>query len=370
MSLFLFITTCVSILVLFFGYVSDEFTEINLAVRLGWGGICFLFLMFFFCFVRLLFGIAKKQLGKIMKRRPRAAAGKAGGSDSFDPRRRVFIKRSLDLGVIVASGALTVQGALAGARAPDVITVRAPIRGLPESLRDFRVVQISDIHANIAIKREWVQAVVDRVNSLSPDLIALTGDMVDDTVENLRDIVAPFSQLSAEYGCYYVTGNHEYFVRNVGDVNTWLEEVERLGFTALLNDHRLLRKGESRLLVAGVTDYTAHYRHPAHASDPGAAIQGAPDSDVKILLAHQPKSIYKAAESGFDLQLSGHTHGGQFFPGQLIMGLAQPYVSGLHTHESTLIYVNRATGYGGPPLRLGAPSEITLLKLGEEEVSG
>ncbi len=378
MGIFLFITVSVSMLVVGFGYFSDGFTEINVFVRLGWAGLFFSVLVLCFSFIRVTIGAAFISLKKVTSRLVRAVTQNERGSDAFDADRRVLLKRSLDMGIVVASGGLAYRGALEGLHAPEVIRARATFKDLPESLVGFRIVQISDIHANIAMKREWIQAVVDRVNALSPDLIAFTGDFVDDTVPNLRDTVAPLSDLSARFGRYYVTGNHDY-VRAYGGVDAWLEELVRLGFTPLLNEHRLLRKGAGGLVVAGVTDYSTIYRtpahvagpggsilhkHPEHPSDPRAAIQGAPDSDVKILLAHQPKSIHKAAEVGFDLQLSGHTHGGQFFPGQIVQGLFQPYVSGLHMYKKTRIYVNRATGYWGPPLRLGVPSEITLLTLG------
>jgi hypothetical protein len=160
-------------------------------------------------------------------------------------------------------------------------------------------------------------------------------------------------------GNYFVTGNHEYY----SGVIEWIEEVRRLGFTVLINEHRIITSGKSKMLLAGVTDYRESRILTDHRSDPQKALNAAAKTDIKILLAHQPKSIFDAARAGYDLQISGHTHGGQFFPWNLVVGLTQPYVSGLHQHADTQIYVSRGTGYWGPPVRVGSPSEITLIKL-------
>jgi predicted MPP superfamily phosphohydrolase len=187
-------------------------------------------------------------------------------------------------------------------------------------------------------------------------LIALTGDVADGFPPALRHDVAPLAALHAPLGKYFVTGNHEYY----WDAASWVRELEHLGFSALVNAHRLLRRGAARLLLAGVTDLSASGQVVGHASDPAAAVAGAPESDVRVLLAHQPKSAFAAHAVGFDLQLSGHTHGGQYFPFNLLVRLFQPFVAGLHRLEAMWLYVSRGTGYWGPPLRLGAPGEITL----------
>jgi hypothetical protein len=160
-------------------------------------------------------------------------------------------------------------------------------------------------------------------------------------------------------GNYFVTGNHEYY----SGVMEWIEQIRRLGFSVLINEHRIITREKRKMLLAGVTDYREGRMLPGHQSDPHKAMKAAPKTDVKILLAHQPKNIFDAARAGYDLQISGHTHGGQFFPWNLLVGFSQPYVSGLHTHQNTRIYVSRGTGYWGPPLRVGSPSEITLIKL-------
>ena len=253
--------------------------------------------------------------------------------------------------ILGLAAGLTLVGMLQ-ARRPRIVHVTVPIRDLPGDLRGFRIAQLSDLHVGPTIRRRFVESVVQRTNQLAPDLVALTGDVADGLVPDLREHVAPLGGLSAPHGTFFVTGNHEYF----WDVRGWTLELARLGVNVLQNEHRLVVRGNGRLLVAGVTDLSA-------ASDPAGALAGAPESDVRVLLAHQPKSAYAARDAGFDLQLSGHTHGGQYFPFNLLVRLFQPFVAGLHRLERMWLYVSRGTGYWGPPLRLLAPSEITLIEL-------
>jgi len=156
-----------------------------------------------------------------------------------------------------------------------------------------------------------------------------------------------------------VTGNHEYY----SGADAWVKEAGRLGFDVLMNEHRIVRRGEASIVLAGITDYSGEQFSPVHRSDPVAAFAGSPEKTARVLLAHQPRSVEAAGRVGFDLQLSGHTHGGQFFPWNLLATLNQPYIKGLHRHGRGWIYVNRGTAYWGPPLRLGVPPEITLLIL-------
>jgi predicted MPP superfamily phosphohydrolase len=259
--------------------------------------------------------------------------------------------RQIALAILGGAAALTVVG-LVQARYPRVVRVAVPIRDLPPDLAGLRIVQLSDLHIGPTIRRRFVASVVDVANGLAPDLVAVTGDVADGFVPELREHVAPLAGLRAPLGTYFVTGNHEYY----WDPRGWTRELERLGISVLSNEHRLLTRGNGRLLLAGVTDLSA-------ASDPRAAMSGAPDSDVRVLLAHQPRSAYAARDAGFDLQLSGHTHGGQYFPFNLLVRLFQPFVAGLHRLERMWLYVSRGTGYWGPPLRFGAPPEITLIEL-------
>ncbi len=186
--------------------------------------------------------------------------------------------------------------------------------------------------------------------------MAITGDLVDGTVPDLAGDVEPLRRLASRHGAYFVTGNHEYY----SGVGPWLIELERIGLRVLQNQHVVIERGGAKLVLAGVPDYNAAHFDRSHRSDPAAALAGAaPDAAVKILLAHQPRSAAAAARAGFDLQLSGHTHGGQFMPWNLFVRLQQPFTAGLHRVGGMQVYVSRGTGYWGPPKRIGAPSEIT-----------
>ncbi|HEX7889114.1 MAG TPA: metallophosphoesterase [Ramlibacter sp.] len=260
------------------------------------------------------------------------------------------------------SFALTAIGFFNARRTARVNTVRIALPDLPAALAGFRIVQISDIHVGPTIKQDYLQAIVDRVNALQPDVVAVTGDLVDGSVAELAPHVAPLGQLRARHGVFFVTGNHEYY----SGVHGWVLELQRLGLRVLHNEHVVLQHGDARLVLAGVPDYSGHHFDPAHRSDPAQALAGAPAGVPRVLLAHQPRTAAAAAEAGFDLQLSGHTHGGQFFPWSFFVPLQQPFTAGLHKLGRLQIYVSRGTGYWGPPKRLGAPSEIAELFLSPE----
>lgn len=260
--------------------------------------------------------------------------------------------------VLVLATLISLIGLLNARRIARVVEVELPIPGLPDALQGFTIVQLSDIHVGPTIKRDYLAALVQRVNSLDADLVALTGDIVDGTVGRLRTHVAPLAELRSRHGTYIVTGNHEYY----HGVEPWLQEWRRIGLRVLLNEGDVLHHAGERLHIAGVTDYSAHRFHPHHRSDPQAALQNADDVAVKVLLAHQPRSAPAAAAAGFHVQLSGHTHGGQFLPWNLFVPLQQPFVAGLKRLDGLWVYTSRGTGYWGPPLRFGAPSEITRLR--------
>jgi predicted MPP superfamily phosphohydrolase len=254
----------------------------------------------------------------------------------------------------------TAVGFFNARRRARVVNIEVPIADLPEALEGFTIVQISDIHVGPTIKSRYVDAIVDAVNRLKPDLIAVTGDVVDGTVAQLSAHTQPLSRLTARHGAYLVTGNHEYY----SGANAWIAEFQRLGLHVLLNEHVVVNHDGAQAVIAGVTDYTAGHYDPAHQSDPAAALEGAPgDVLIKVLLAHQPRSAEAAADAGFTLQLSGHTHGGQFFPWNFFVRLQQPFTAGLARLNGLWVYTSRGTGYWGPPKRLGAPSEITRVKL-------
>jgi uncharacterized protein len=262
--------------------------------------------------------------------------------------------------VIALAAVVTALGWFNARRTARVVTVDVPIAGLPAALEGYTIAQISDIHVGPTIKGPYLAAIVERVNALQADAVAVTGDLVDGSVRDLAVHVAPLAQLRARDGVFFVTGNHEYY----SGADPWIRELRRLGLQVLLNEHVLVRRGDASLVLAGVTDVSAHHFDTAHRSDPAAAMAGAPaDAGARVLLAHQPRSAAAAARAGFDLQLSGHTHGGQFWPWNLFVPLQQPFTAGLHRLERLWIYVSRGTGYWGPPKRFGAPSEITRVRL-------
>ncbi|MCT8333140.1 metallophosphoesterase [Leptospira sp. 85282-16] len=237
--------------------------------------------------------------------------------------------------------------------------VSVPVKDLHPDLVDFKIVQISDVHIGPTIKGRFLERVVKRINFQKPDVVVITGDLVDGPVTTLKHHLKALGNIQSKYGTFYVTGNHEYY----SGVLSWLPEIQKLGVNVLLNQNQILSVGESKLLMAGVTDLSAGKIIRSHQTNPKKAMEGGEKCDYKILLAHQPNSIYEANEVGFDLQISGHTHGGQFFPGNILIYFAQKFVSGLHRYKDSLIYVSRGTGYWGPPFRLGAPSEISILEL-------
>jgi len=263
-------------------------------------------------------------------------------------------------GVPLLAAFATLVGFVNARRLARVVDVEVPIVGLPTALHGFTIAQISDIHVGPTIKHGYLEAIVNKVNALGADVIAITGDLVDGSVKQLARHTAPLAKLSARHGTYFVTGNHEYY----SNAHAWIDEIRRLGLTVLMNEHVVLSHEGASLLFAGVTDYTAHHFDETHRSDPTAALVGAPEAvSAKVLLAHQPRTASAAAEAGFDLQLSGHTHGGQFFPWNFFVPMQQPYVAGLNKLHNLWIYTSRGTGYWGPPKRFGAPSEITRLRL-------
>jgi hypothetical protein len=264
------------------------------------------------------------------------------------------------LATLYLSVFVSAAGMFIARRRPGVVEVKIPVTDLPRALDGFSIAQISDVHVGPTIKRKFVEGIVERVNSLKADLIAVTGDLVDGSVQQLSAHTAPLAALAARHGTFFVTGNHEYY----SGERAWTDEIRRLGIRVLKNEHVVLEHGDARLVLAGVTDFSAHHFDVGQRSDPVAALRGAPaDVGARILLAHQPSSAVAAADAGYDVQISGHTHGGQFWPWNFFVGLFQPFSSGLHRLKNLWVYVSRGTGYWGPPNRFGVPSEITRIRL-------
>lgn len=262
---------------------------------------------------------------------------------------------------------MTVLGFWNARRTAAVVRVDVPVANLPTTLHGFTVAQISDVHVGPTIKNHYLQRIVDRVNSLDANMVAITGDLVDGSVKELGHHIQPLAQLQSTHGSFFVTGNHEYY----SGAHSWIAALRQLGIRVLMNEHVVIQHSKdsqdpepATVVVAGVADYSAHHFDESHRSDAQAAMAHAPEHAVfKLLLAHQPRSAAAAEKAGFDLQLSGHTHGGQFWPWGYFVRFQQPFTAGLHKLGALWVYTSRGTGYWGPPKRFGAPSEITLLRL-------
>lgn len=308
-----------------------------------------------------LFGllVARDLLMLVLRAWTRWRGARTDDGASISPERRRFLLTASTGALTTASAALTVYGVREARRLPEVVEVEIPIKNLPRALDGYHIVQLSDVHVGQTIDKDFILPILETVTSLAPDLLAMTGDLVDGSVDRLRVDVSPFAYLRARDGVLCVTGNHEYY----SGVDAWCAHFRELGMTVLNNEHILVEREGARLLVAGVTDLGEGKKWDGHTSDPRKALQGAPRHDVRILLAHRPSSAKAAAKLGFALQLSGHTHGGQFFPWNLLVGLVQPISRGLEKVGAMWVYVNRGTCYWGPPNRTGVPAEITSLRL-------
>lgn len=276
-----------------------------------------------------------------------------------DNTKRDFLIKMSSLAILSSSTVSTAYGFYNSRKGPLVKKQDVFLKNLPKEFENFTIAQISDLHVGPTIKKSYVNNVLNQISQVNPDMIAVTGDLIDGSVDHLRKDLEPFMDLSAPYGTYFVTGNHEYY----SGVDQWLDETDRLGMINLINSNTKIIKANSEIFLAGITDYRAHQIKKSHRSNPALALKNISNDKIKILLAHQPNSIYAVNEVGADLQLSGHTHGGQFWPFNYPTKFANAYLSGLHDHNGTQIYVNSGTGYWGPPLRLGVPAEITLVCL-------
>jgi len=300
-----------------------------------------------------------RRLARMSRTIARRIAGKTTEATPVRTDRRRFLIHASNSGIMGLAALTTGYGVYEARRKADIVRLSVSLPNLPVGFEGFRIAQITDIHAGLTIKRGFVERIAEQVSALNSDLIAFTGDLVDGSVPWLRNDVAPLTELTAPAGKFFITGNHEYY----SGAQPWIEEADRMGFTVLLNEHRIIEKNGEKLVIGGVTDYGAGQFIPHQASDPFKAFSGAPEGSVRILLAHQPKSIFAAAQAGCDLQLSGHTHGGQFFPWNYLATIDQPFIKGLHRLGGVQIYVSRGTGYWGPPVRTNNPPEITLITL-------
>jgi uncharacterized protein len=337
------------------GLVARRFAGGGVAVVLTWLGLIFMGLfssLFVLTLLRdamLVLAWLASWLGALMGVDADAAHALLGAFQSWS----AAAVPLLGLGV-------TAWGFWNARRTARVVRVDVPIAGLPSALHGFTVAQISDIHVGPTIKHAYLARIVARVNALGADMVAITGDLVDGRVADLQRHVQPLASLKSTHGTFFVTGNHEYY----SGAHAWIDELRRLGLTVLMNEHVVLNHAQTPMVVAGVADYSAHHFDKAHQSDPMAAMRGAPvAARMRMLLAHQPRSAQAASDAGFDLQLSGHTHGGQFWPWNHFVQFQQPFTAGLNKLKDLWVYTNSGTGYWGPPKRFGVPSEITHLRL-------
>ncbi len=275
-----------------------------------------------------------------------------------NPSRRMFLQNSVSAGLVAVGGTLVTYGVSEAVGMPEVKHIRVPIQNLPQEFHGYTIAQLTDLHINKPVSPTRLENIVHKINSLHPDTVVITGDISDSYPEQVREEMEPLRQLQSKDGTFFVSGNHEYYT----SIDAWLAEVARLGITDLHNEHRVIERQGKRLLMCGVPDIMAP-RISHHKSDPIIAQRGSQEGDIKILLSHQPQSIYQAVKVNYDLQISGHTHGGQLFPWTYVTDLVQPYIHGLYKVENTQLYVSRGTGYWGPPIRIGAPAEIALLEL-------
>lgn len=272
--------------------------------------------------------------------------------------RRVFLARTSAVAAGVAASGLVGYGAATALGPPNVLQVPIRLGRLDPAFNGFRIAVVSDIHLGPLLGRRHTERIVRMINEADADLVAIVGDLVDGTVEQLGHAAEPLQDLVSREGSFFVTGNHEYFVEDTGP---WLHELERFGVSPLRNENTAIRRGGAAFDLAGVNDLAGAQR--GDPPDYDSALAGVDPSRPTVLLAHQPVMVEQAAARGVDLQLSGHTHGGQTWPFQHVVEAVQPSLAGLSTHQNTQLYVTRGAGFWGPPVRVGAPPDISVLTL-------
>jgi predicted MPP superfamily phosphohydrolase len=326
------------------GFVTSRALPRSTAAPLMWVTYTWLGVVFF-----LVLSLGASDLVRVIAMRPDARA-------PADPERRQAIARLFG-GVAALVGLGASSAGLASALSPVAVKrIRVTLDRLRAAQSGYRIVQITDVHVGPTIGKEFIEAIVAHVNALRPDLVAITGDLVDGSVAQLAEHVAPLGKLRARDGVFFVTGNHEYY----SGADAWIAHLGTLGVRVLRNE-RVRIGGEEGFDLAGIDDVSSSGH--GHGADLRGALAGRDEARACVLLAHQPRGIELADALGVDLQLSGHTHGGQLFPWNFLVRLQQPFVEGLHKLARAQIYVNCGTGYWGPPMRLGAPAEISEIEL-------
>lgn len=263
--------------------------------------------------------------------------------------------------LFLISSSLLVIGYLRAGKGPKILNIQISINNLPSELKNFSILQISDLHAGAGIDKQYVDNVVKKTLDSKPDIIVLTGDIADGSFTKYQKNLTSLSKLTERFQVFYITGNHEY----LKDSEEWISYFKSMGIKVLMNENTTVTIKDKSILIAGIIDPAAKEINPNSGPDIRKALDNADQTDFKILLAHQP-NIAKEASKHFDLQLSGHTHGGQFFPWNIFINLSQPFAKGLRRCDQMWVYTNSGTGYWGPPFRLGTTSEITLLRVTKE----
>jgi uncharacterized protein len=281
-----------------------------------------------------------------------------GTAEALDAEQALRMRRAWSA-LAAGSGGLAILMSLWFGRRVVVKRVQVPLSRLPPALHGSRIVQLSDVHIGPTLGRRFLDRVVDQVNALQPEVVVITGDLVDGSVERLGPAVSALGRLRARYGVFFVTGNHEYY----SGVEAWCDFLSGLGVRVLRNERVSIGSGAESYDLAGVDDFSAHHFGRGHGADLARALVGRDPTRELILLAHQPRAVLQAEPAGVGLQVSGHTHGGQIWPFNYLVRLQQPVTSGLVRFGRSLIYVSNGTGYWGPPMRLGSPAEITELVL-------
>ncbi|BDG09348.1 metallophosphoesterase [Anaeromyxobacter paludicola] len=310
----------------------------------------------------LLVALAVGDLARLVAAAASSLAGQGGLPE--DPARRLFLGRALAGGAVLVSGGCAAAGTHSALGDPMIHEVAVALPRLPPALSGFTLAQLSDLHAGPTIGEREIRRMAERTRALRPDAVVITGDLVDGSVADLARAVAPLADLGAPHGTWFVTGNHEYY----SGAEEWLAALRRMGIRVLANERVALGDagpGGARFDLAGTHDWASGPF--GHGPDLDAALAGRDPERALVLLQHQPRGMGEAVRRGVGLQLSGHTHGGQIVPFNLLVRAAYPYVAGLYRHEeagaSGQIFVSRGAGFWGPPIRLGAPAEIAKIVL-------
>jgi predicted MPP superfamily phosphohydrolase len=316
-------------------------------------GYVWLAVMFYLTLVLLALEVPRVAVRWWWSRQPAPAP-----SPPADEGRRLLLARSIAITAGLVAVGTTGYGAVSAYAAPQVSRTIIPLRRVGRGLDGLRVALISDVHLGPLLGRAHTERLVRVINGLDADLIAITGDLADGSVTDLGRAAEPLRDLRSRHGTFFVTGNHEYYT---GDLDNWLGALRGWGVRPLLNEHVEIVHGAGALDLAGITDPTGD----AFGAPPGVATatDGRDPSRPTILLAHQPVMVYDARDNGVDLQLSGHTHGGQMCPFDRVVALDQPVVAGRGTFGETELFVTRGAGFWGPPVRVAAPPEISLIEL-------